>query len=186
MAESKNNAVTKGASGKFADIMVFSQRYGRTFLGKVPVNTSKPSTDQLAVREKFLKAVKYARFSLQDQSIKPLYAQRAGGGTTAFNLAIADFFSAPVVNEINASGYAGAAGDKIIVQATDDTKVTEVKLRIEAADGSLLEEGAVVQDGESENWRYTATVANPAMPGSKLIAEAKDLPGNLVTLEKLL
>ena len=186
MAQSKNNAITKGASGKFADVLVFTQRHGKTILGKVPVRTGEPTPDQLAVREKFHKAVRYARISMQDASIKPLYEKRAGGGITAFNLAIVDYFSAPVIDDINTGGYAGTAGSTIEVTASDDTKVDSVRISIYNPAGNPVEEGDAVLDPSSGHWLYTATAANGVLAGSKIIAKAKDLPGNEAKVEKLL
>ena len=186
MAESKDNVITKGASGKFADLLVFTQRYGRTFLGKVPVNGGKPSVNQLAVREKFLKAVKYARQTMQDPAIKPLYSERAGNGITAFNLAIVDYFSAPEIDEINTSAYTGAVGSKIEVKASDDTKVTGVRMSIYDPAGNTVEEGDAVQDPANGHWFYTATAANAVLAGTKISASAKDLPGNETKAEKVL
>jgi hypothetical protein len=186
MAISKRNVITHGLSGMVGDLVVFRQRHGKTFLGKIPINTGKVSPDQQAVREKFLKAVSYAKAGLRNPAIKALYEQKAGNGVTSFNLAIADFFAAPVIAEIITSAYTGAAGSRIEVHATDDTKVTEVKLSIIAAGGSAVEEGAAQQDADTGHWFYTATAANASLAGSKITVVAKDLPGNITPAEKVL
>jgi len=186
MASSKHNVITHGLSGKVGDLVVFRQRHGKTFLGKIPFNTGKPSPDQQAVREKFLKAVSYAKTSLQDPDIKALYVEKAGKGVTPFNLAIADFFTVPVIADIITNAYTGAVGSKIEVHATDDTKVTEVKVSIVAADGSMIEEGSAMQDTDNGHWFYTATALNASLAGSKITAVAKDLPGNATPAEKVL
>ena len=186
MASSKHNVITHGLSGKVGDLVVFRQRHGKTILGKIPFNAGKPSLNQQVVREKFLKAVSYAKASLQDPTIKALYVEKAGNGVTPFNLAIADFFTAPVIVEIITSAYTGAAGSKIEVHATDDTKVTEVKVSIIAADGSAIEEGPALQDIDNGHWFYTATALNAPLADSKITAVAKDLPGNSTPAEKLL
>ncbi len=36
MAESKNNIITHGLSGKVGDLIVFSQRNGKTIVSKAP------------------------------------------------------------------------------------------------------------------------------------------------------
>ena len=186
MAESIDNAITKGASGTFADLIVFSQRYGRTFMGKVRRANSNVTPAQIAVRERFLKAVKYARQTMQDPAIKPLYSERAGNGITAFNLAIVDYFSAPEIDEINTSVYTGAVGSKIEVEASDDTKVTGVRMSIYDPAGNPVEEGDAVQDPANGHWFYTATAANAVLAGTKISASAKDLPGNETKAEKVL
>lgn len=186
MSVSKNNVITHGLSGKLGDVVVFSQRHGKTVVGKIPFSSGRVSPAQLLIREKFLKAASYAKASLQDPAIKALYRQRAGDGVTPFNLAIADFFSAPVIAEIITSAYTGAIGSRIEVKATDDTKVTEVRLSITSAGGNVIEEGPAVQDPDNGHWFYAATIANASPAGTKITAVAKDLPGNFSQAEKTL
>ena len=184
MANSERNVIVHGLSGKVGDLVIFSRRHGKTILGKIPLRTGKVSADQKAAREKFLKAVSYAKTSLRDPDIKALYAQKAGGGVTPFNLAIGDFFTPPVIVDIITAAYNGTAGSKIEVHATDDTKVTGVNVSILAADGSVIEEGVAVEDAESGFWFYTTTVLNASLSGSKITVAAKDLPGNSTLAEK--
>jgi hypothetical protein len=186
MAKQNYNVVMHGMSGTIGDLVVFKQRNGKTIASKVSRNSKVSSDRQLAVREKFLKAVAYAKVCLNDPDRKVLYEQRATGDITSFNLAIADFFTAPVIAEINVSGYSGAAGEKIQVQATDDTKVTGLRVSIYAADGTLIEEGAALLDDVTAQWLYTATQDNSTLAGSKIIAKATDLPGNITAMEKVL
>jgi hypothetical protein len=186
MASSNRNVIAHGLSGKVGDLVIFTQRYGRTFMGKIPVRSRKASPNQEAVREKFVKAISYAKRILRDLAYKTLYQQRAGGGLTPFNLAVADFFTPPVIGEVDISAYTGAAGSKIKVQATDDTKVIEVTVSISAADGTVIEQGAAVPDPDHGTWVYTATANNASPAGSKINVVAKDPPGNSATAEKLL
>jgi hypothetical protein len=186
MASVKYNVVTHGVSGKVGDLLIFSQRFGKTIIGKIPLNSGKLSDKQRLAREKFLKAVAYAKSSMADPALRAIYEQNAGEGVTAANRAVADFFSMPVISGITLSNYTGMAGDKIEVQATDDTKVTEVLVRIEAADGSLIEEGSAMQQQDSDKWVYAATAGNPSLSGTKITATAKDLPGNSTAGELVL
>src|SRR5437870_225150 len=107
MAKLIYNVVSHGVSGKIGDLVVFTQRHGKTFIGKVPRRKDKRSQSQLAVREKFVRAVVYAKASMKDPSVKALYEPRAKDGVIPFNLAIADFFTAPVIEDIITSGYTG-------------------------------------------------------------------------------
>ena len=186
MAKSKKNVITHGLSGKVGDLVVFTQRFGKTVLGKLPNRSDKSTPEQQAARDKFKLAAKYAAACIQDPVLKALYAERAGGGVTPFNLALADFCVPPVMGEINSTHYSGAIGNTIKVQATDDTKVTEVRVSILTANGTLIEEGAALAETGSENWLYTATVVNATLAGSKIVAIAKDLPGNSTRTEKTL
>jgi hypothetical protein len=76
------------------------------------------------------------------------------------------------------SGYVGKKGDAIRVQATDDFKVAAVRVRIENGDGSLVEEGAAVQQANALDWVYTATATNADLNGDKITIRASDKPGH--------
>ena len=186
MAKFKYNPITHGLSGSFADLMVFIQRHGKTFLGKIPARSGKVSPDQEIIRAKFKQAAKYAKASINNPDTKALYSLKAEGGVTPFNLAFADFFTPPVVDNILTDGYTGVVGSHVVVQATDDTKVTGVHVSIFAAGGNLLEQGAAVLDTENDHWIFTTTVANAVLAGTKIVAVATDLPGNTASTQKLL
>jgi hypothetical protein len=186
MAKSNKNVIVHGLSGKVGDLVVFRQRFGKTLVGKIPFNSGKRSESQQAVREKFLKAVAWAKSALADADLKVLYSLRANGGVTAFNLAIGDFFTAPEITEVITTSYTGKLGDKIEVMATDDTKIAEVNIIIEAADGTQVEQGLATQQSDTGNWLYTATQGNPSVAGTKITVIAKDLPGNLRKVEKVM
>jgi hypothetical protein len=186
MAKSNHNVIVHGLSGKVGDLVVFRQRFGKTLVSKIPSKSGKLSDAQQAVREKFQKAVEWAKSAVADPDLKALYSFRANGGLTAFNLAIGDFFLAPEISEIITSGYRGTAGDKVEVKATDDTKVMEVNVIIETGSGSLVEQGLAMQQSDTENWLYTASQSNPFLTGTKITVIAKDLPGNLHKVEKLI
>ena len=87
-----------------------------------------------------------------------------------------DYLNAPEISNVNTSGYSGNAGNKILVHATDDFSVESVTVRIELADGTLVEEGAATE--LPFHWEYVATAANAALGGTKIMVTAKDLPQN--------
>jgi hypothetical protein len=184
MAISNRNVITHGLSGKVGDLVLFSQRFGATVMGKIPVRKKEPTARQLAVQEKFRLAAAYAKACLLDPQRKAIYAQRAGGGVTAFNLAFSDFHYAPVINDIIVAAYTGLPGSTIGVQATDDTKVTDVTVSITNPSGTLLEEGPAALNPENGHWIYTTTMANATLAGSKVSVTVKDIPGNMTTDEK--
>ena len=184
MAQVKYNVVTHGFTGKVGDLIIFRQRNGKTIVCKLPAATSRKSVRQLAVQEKFQQAVGYASSALNDPAVKALYEQNVRMGVSPYNLAIADFFKAPTIHELKMDGYDGAVGDRIGIAATDDTKVTEVSISIYAVDGTLIEEGTATL--EDDQWFYTARMLNPTPTGSRIVAKAKDLPGNITTMEKVI
>ncbi len=180
MARSKNNVVTHGLSGKVGDLLVFSQRNGKTFVGKVPKESTKElSEGQKAHRLKFQKAVLYAKSVLNDPAKKELYEEGVdrSKGQTTYNVAVADLLNAPDIESIDLSAYTGNVGDVIRIMVTDDFGVEEVKVKIENGDGSLVEEGNAVNSGVE--WIYTATVQNTDLVGDKVTITASDAPANL-------
>ncbi len=67
---------------------------------------------------------------------------------------------------------------------TDDFGVEEVKVKIENADGSLVEEGNVIDSGVE--WVYTATLQNADLTGDKITITASDAPANLSEKSEIL
>ena len=186
MAESKNNVVTHGLSGKI-DLLVFRQRGKKTIVTKAPVQSSQPpSTAQQGVRTKFQQAVIYGKSVGANPAQKAAYQEQAEEGQSFYNIAIADFFNAPDIEEINVAGYTGAIGSKIIVKATDDFEVSKVHVKIENGDGSLVEDGDAVADAIGLNFTYTATVGNASLAGDKITVTAFDNPGNETESSKTL
>ncbi len=178
----KDNYVTSGASGNVGDLWSFRQRAGKTILAKQRGASSKPPTAEgLAIQSRFKTSVNYALIAMKNPVTKAAYAAAAPRGSSAYNMALADAAQSPVVNQIDSTNYHGAVGDTLVIDATDNFKVTAVVVTIDSAAGALIETGNAVLD-ENKNWIYTATVANAAMAGSKITAVASDLPGNIGTL----
>jgi hypothetical protein len=189
MAKSKMNVVMHGASGLVGDLLMFSQRYGKTYFGKIPKRSGELSDKQQIAREKWLAAIKFAKTAMANPEVKKLYEPRAEGDKRPFNLAVADFLKPPVVSDILADNYSGALGSSLQLLVTDDTVVKTVEVTITAANGTLIEQGVALQDQVEPNspiWLYTATAVNNVRPGTKVTVVAKDLPGNTVTKEKVL
>ena len=185
MATSKNNIITHGLSGKVGDILVFSQRAGKTIVGKVPEKTHVPlSEKQKQVNARFQEAVIYARGAIADENQKNAYAQNAGDGKSAYNVAIADFFNAPDIETIDLSGYTGKPGEKIIIKAFDDFKVKQVTVEIYNHDGTTVEKGDALPDASGLQWIYTTTAVNEQLAGDKIIVKASDIPGNITESKK--
>ncbi|MEJ7780373.1 MAG: hypothetical protein WKF68_12370 [Daejeonella sp.] len=186
MAKSKNNVVTHGLSGLIGDLLVFRQRANKTIVADRPRAFSKPPTAiQLEIRQRFKKAVQYAKKALLDPILKAAYQAMTKLGQTAFNTAFADYQRAPEFDaEVSLETYSGAAGEEITVSVLDDFRVTSVKVEIRKLDGSLLEEGNAVQSDNGLDWVYTTTMVNTELAGSTIIFTASDLPGNRTVLEK--
>ena len=185
MAESKNNYIMFGMSGKLGKLLVFRQRGGKTFATAVPTRTSAFTEEQLEIQSKFKEAATWARGILKNAENRKFYSSLATGGQSAFNMAIADWFTDPEIKEIDIMDYTGAIGSVIKIQVTDFIKVQTVKVSITTANGTLLEEGSAVFDANSQQWMYAAVQNNATPAGSIIKATAADKPGNSHSLEKI-
>jgi hypothetical protein len=177
MARSTNNIAVHGLSG-LVDQFVFRQRFGRTVVCKKPRAYGPPTNAQLGNRSRFSEAARYARAAISDPESKLFYRSKAKPGQSAYNIAFGDFFHAPEIGSIDTSSYDGSAGSRIMVPVTDDCKVVSVRLRIQAADGRVVEEGEAVLQADGLHWVYTAVMQNDVFPGSIVSVSASDLPGN--------
>ena len=130
MAKVHNNIFVRGLTGSVGDQFVIRKtRSGKTIIANKPrfddnrKFTEKQKTHQDAFRE----ATTYARFA-QEQ---PVYIEMAKGtGSTAYNLAISDWFGAPKVLEINVDDWTGEIGQTIRVKARDKVMVARVTVVI--------------------------------------------------------
>jgi hypothetical protein len=187
MAESKNNVVIHGFSGKFGDLIVFRQKAGKTIAAKPPrEQTQEGSVAQQAVRDKFQRAVIYAKTAIAEPLKKEAYEEVARDGQSAYNVAIADFFNAPDIDEIDVSGYTGQPGQRIRIKVLEDFEVVGVSVTIHNNDGSLLEEGDAAQGVDNSEWIYTTSAVNANLAGDKITVIARDTPANLSTEVKTL
>ena len=184
--KSSENFATEGLSGTYKQV-VFSQKNGQTIVGKRPKRKagSLPATQQ-NINAMFKKAVIYAKSVLTDLVVKAAYKAKAKRGQSAFNVAIADFFKLPEIGDIDNSGYNGQVGGTLLATVTDDFKVASVKVRIEKANGALLEEGPASLLPDGLNWMYVSTVANANLSGTTISFTAADLPGHSINKLKTL
>ncbi|MBC8033007.1 MAG: hypothetical protein H7Y03_02605 [Chitinophagaceae bacterium] len=188
MAKSDDNVVMKGMTGIIGDMLVFKNRAGQTVVSKIPkfkenrVATAK----QQLVQDRFAMACFYAKAAINNPDTKEAYQAAAERGQSAYNVAFADFFNAPIIVSITKESYTGAVGSNLSIRAKDDYKVTRIKVSIRAADDTLIEEGDAAAPVDTLEWEYAATVANPLVAGSKIKVTAYDLPGNETSLEVVL
>lgn len=180
MAKVRNNIFVRGLSGMVGDQFVVKQtRDGKTIISNSPTfNQNRTfSTAQLGQQEKFRDAVIYAK----DAQLLPMYLDRSKDALRSpYNLAIADFFHAPEVKEVDASGWTGQAGQVIRVKVVDDMLVSQVTVMIHDGTGEVFEQGMAVQ-AEGAWWVFATTAA--AEDGAKLKVTARDLPGNVTVLD---
>jgi hypothetical protein len=180
MAKVAKNLVLYGSSGKLGEQLVIRNHGGQIILAQAPgERTGEPTAAQAAHQTRFQQAVIYGKTQMADPVAKAAYEEKAEGMQTAFNMAVADFFNAPQIDEVDLTAYAGAVGDTIRVRVTDDFHVAQVHVAIYNADASLVEEGDAVLDANGIDWLYTVTAANADTAGDRIVVRASDQPGNL-------
>jgi hypothetical protein len=98
----------------------------------------------------------------------------------ACDLANADFWHPPAIQDVDLSSYRGQAGEVIRVEAVDDFAVVAVGIAITALDGTVIERGEAKTSGTGAEWIYTIQATMPA--GQTVVVEvtATDRPGNAV------
>lgn len=181
MAKVRNNIIIQGLSGSLGEQLVIKQdKAGRTIVAVPPsVDPNRTFTEaQLERQERFKEAAVYAK----DARTQEVYQEKAQGTPqTPYNVAMADWFHAPEVKEIDMEAWTGAAGGVIRIKALDDVQVTQVNVVITDDEGStVLEQGAAVNAGGGW-WTYTTQTEISGSP--RVVASARDLPGHIAELE---
>src|SRR6185369_10995464 len=145
MAKVRNNIFVRGLSGSLGDqFVVKKNKAGGTIVSVSPTfDENRTFSDaQKQQQERFRDAVSYGKESKTNEK----YAEKAAAtARTPYNVAVADFFHAPEVSEIDVSGWHGAAGQPIRIRAVDDVQVTQVNVVITDAAGTVLEQGPATE-----------------------------------------
>jgi len=177
MARVKLNPIIDQLSGKVGDLVF--RRYGdETVLSRTPdLSGVEPTPGQVAQRARFRDAAFYGRVVLADPPARTFYEGVAENrGQPLFSVIVADYLNAPEVGAVDTAGYTGAVGDPILVQASDDVEVTEVRVTLADDTGAELESGLAVVDGG--RWRYDAQTAVASGTDVTITVRALDRPGN--------
>ena len=134
--------------------------------------TESQKIEEAAVRD----AATYASFA-QNQQTDLQHAEE--NGLSSYILAMADWYGAPRVLQIDVDEWTGRVGQTIRVKARDNVRVERVWLVIRDVWEKVLEMGEAVQsEPGSPWWNYTTTAVVPMTPFPLVEAIAWDLPGN--------
>jgi len=179
MAKVRNNLVIHGLSGMLGkQLVIRRQKDGSFVVGAAPKRSDSAtlSDAQKAQRQRFRDAVVYARGARG----APEYQEAAKARKTSAHLvAVADFLHPPEIEAIDASGYTGAAGQRITITAIDDVRVKTVGVLISTEDGTFIEKGAAVISPENPSqWTYMATAA-ASSETVKIVVDVADLAGHV-------
>jgi hypothetical protein len=155
--------------------------YRKAGAGKPGVPCHSPARDlggeiKKTPQEALRAASTHAAFSCTEQ----VYASKAGrNGTTAYSVALSDWFGAPRVLEIDVDAWTGRIGETIRVKVRDNIKVAGVIVAIHDEEGNLLETGEAVQtEAGSPWWSYVTKSRLRMTPFPHVEATAWDLAGN--------
>lgn len=171
MAKIKRNLMVSGLSGKIGNLVFRQRKDGTTIIAAAPDFSDRVfSEEQVTHQSRFKQATAYAR---QAAKTNPMYAGLATGTSkNAYNIALSDWFHAPVIQKVTRTGR------RIRVYATDNVGVTKVIVNITDGKGQLFELGEAVWV-KNDRWEYGASVPAEA----KITVEAFDLAGNVTRYE---
>ncbi len=175
MARIEKNHFLHGISGGLGKYII-KVRNGKTYISKRPKKPTKESDAQRAGRELFCQASEYAKAALQDPVLHAFYASITPKGQNTRNVAMADFWKPPVIENINTSSYHGNPGDTISMIVTDNGKVVSVSVCI-SKDDIVLEEGNAVMQNDGVTWVYIASTQITDVDGAMVTVRARDLAG---------
>ena len=183
MARVRLNPALASFLGEVGDL-VFKMRYGKVYAAQKPDSKPHSSTDaQKSARMRFRQATVYAKQVMADPEEREPYELAAKKKQTLIqNVIIADFLTAPSVDQIDLRCYDGRAGGTIRIRASDDFDVTGVTVSISGSEGEPIEHGAAVLSSMAwGRWVYTTTASIPAGTNVCVEATATDGPGNKAT-----
>ncbi len=167
----------EGFQGRIGNLIFRRLPDGTTVVSEAPPERTKRqkkrdkekrSPRQKAHNERFSNSSEYASWASREN---PVYAELAAADPmrNAYNFAISDWFKPPMIHRVQRRG-------KVIrVEATDNIKVTRVRVTILDEAGKVLEKGECTKGKGKSNW-WTFT---PTLKGHTIIAEAWDLPRNV-------
>ena len=148
----------RGASGKYADQVVFRQKNGKTIACKPPCEYPPKTAAQLANQARFKKANDFAKAAIKDPAKKAYYQSIAKPHQTAFNAAFQDAYNKP----------------EVTVSVKDETVTikTKGKHRIEK-----VTVGTAHATFKNSHWEY------PLKGKGIIIIKVYDVAGNICTKE---
>lgn len=181
MAKVFSNMVMQGLSGLLGNQLVIRQdKAGRTIITARPrYNPNRAFSEaQKQHHNDFREAAAYAR-SARGADI--YVSKAAGTPLNPYNVALADWFHAPEILEMDLGGWSGQPGKVIRVKALDDVLVTQVMITIRDGGGALLEQGPATSM-DALWWEYTTR--STASGRLTVTAAAQDMPGNITEMSK--
>jgi hypothetical protein len=186
MAQIKNNPLLKGLSGMLGSVIVFREIRGKMTMACRPGKRKALTEHQKMTKSRFMQAVQYAKAQMQDPLAKAEYLTGISDRHhNAYTVALADYLKGPEITAVDFSDYKGHHGNRILIQAIDNFKVTDVTLEIRNPVNGLIEEGHAAT-GDNRSWYYQITKFNPHVTRSRIIIRARDKANNVTTKQFVL
>jgi hypothetical protein len=149
MARIKQNLIMQGMSGAIGKQVIVKHYGSVSIISSYPdMSRIKRTTKQKTENNKFREASVYARGQMRDPIAKAAYKAKAVGMQTAYNVAMADYYYAPEIRNIDIATFHGNIGDKIVIHAVDDFRVVRVMVEVRDHEGTILETGDAEQTDE--------------------------------------
>ena len=144
---------------------------GVVVVRRIPEHEAQSTGPELASQGRFTNATRYIkRLKANPDQYAPYQLAARIERKRACDLAMSDFLSAPVVNEVDLSGYSGKAGEVLRVQAADDFGVSFLGLTLSHLDGVLIESVRAKGFAAQERARRSLSLSRPrALEASILI-----------------
>lgn len=183
MAKVRNNLIMQGLSSMLGNqITIRQDKAGRTIISARPQhNPNRAFTDsQKQHQHSFREAAAYAQTA---RSMDVYISKAAGTSMNPYNVALADWFHAPEILELDLGDWTGQPGKVLRVKALDDVLVTRVDVVIRNENGTTLEQGSATQ-ADGLWWEYTTRVSASGSGSLTVFATAQDLPGNITNINK--
>jgi|GEM_PF-1392857 len=181
MAQASLNPALKDLRGSL-DGLTFRRRADgdASVFVQAPASTP-PSNAQLARRQAFGAAQRYAREVLADPLQRGVYQNLAKALRRPANtLLVGNFLTPPVIGTVELGSYTGGAGQEIAVLATDPIEVESVNVEIRGIWDAVLEAGSArCVHGV---WRYRATTDVPTGTSWRVVVTATNRAGHAAIL----
>ena len=159
---------------------IYKEQQGRNILAEKPDQVHQPNTPaQQQAREKFAQATAYAKGALGNPQVKAIYLAKARElRSSPVAVAVKDWLTAPVVDELDVASYHKQVGDPIFIKAHDDFEVVRAEVTLQDGNNNVLESGNAAWDTASGSWKYTATVDATATATITVTASVYDRPNH--------
>ena len=139
-----------------------------------------PTPTEKEHQDRFRAASEFAQSTLTDPKQRARYAAAAAKtGSTAHNVAVSDFMHAPVITEVDLTGFTGDAGQFIRIRA-EEKKIGAAAVNVVIADRTqaVLEQGAASVANDGVTWWYSAQQEIPPDRSLWITVTAVDQPGH--------